>query len=119
LVEEKMADQGITMDQLKVAMVVGNAEAIEVAVEHGLGVAFISLLAARHGLKSGCIVEVPIEGLHLQRPLYVVRNHCCAKTTAEIRLWDFIEQYRGEIAYTLDIRDPQEGFERSTTVASP
>lgn len=118
LVREGMADQGIAIDQLKVAMVVGNAEAIEVAVEHGLGVAFISHLAARHGLKSGCIVEVPVEGLRLERPLYVVRNRCCAKTTAEARLWDFIEQYRGEIAYTLDIRDPQEGFERSATVAS-
>jgi DNA-binding transcriptional LysR family regulator len=82
-------------------MVVDNAEAIEMAVEHGLGMAFISRLAARHGLELGRLVEVPVEGLRLERPLYVVRNSRCAKTPAHSRFWDFVKEHRERIAQTL------------------
>ena len=39
-------------------MVLGNAEVIDMAVEEGLGIAFISRLAAARGLALGRIVEV-------------------------------------------------------------
>jgi DNA-binding transcriptional LysR family regulator len=102
MLEEELAEQGIRLDQMNVVMVVGNAEAIEIAVEHGLGIAFISRLAARHGLASGRLVEVPVEGLHLERPLYVVRNSRCAKTLAQERLWCFFQEHRETTAQTLN-----------------
>jgi DNA-binding transcriptional LysR family regulator len=103
MLQEELAEQGIRLDQMNVVMVVGNAEAIEIAVEHGLGIAFISRLAARHGLVSGRLVEVPVEGLHLERPLYVVRNSRCAKTLAQERLWCFFQEHRERTAQTLNI----------------
>jgi DNA-binding transcriptional LysR family regulator len=102
MVQEGLAGYGISLDQLQVVMAVGNAEAIEMAVEHGLGVAFISRLAARHGLELGRLVEVPVEGLRLERQLYVVRNSRCAKTPAGIRFWDFVREQREKLAQTLD-----------------
>jgi DNA-binding transcriptional LysR family regulator len=103
MLQEGLAEHGVKLDQLNVVMVVGNAEAIEIAVEHGLGLAFISRLAARHGLVSGRLVEVPVEGLRMERPLYMVRNLRCAKTLAQERLWDFIEEHRERIVGTLNI----------------
>jgi DNA-binding transcriptional LysR family regulator len=103
MLQEGLAEQGIRLDQMNVVMVVGNAEAIEIAVEHRLGIAFISRLAARHGLVSGRLVEVPVEGLHLERLLYVVRNSRCAKTLAQERLWDFFKEHREIIAQTLNL----------------
>jgi DNA-binding transcriptional LysR family regulator len=103
MLQEELAEHGIRLDQMNVVMVVGNAEAIEIAVEHGLGIAFISRLAARHGLVSGRLVEVPVGGLHLERPLYVVRDSRCAKTLAQERLWDFFKEHREIIAQTLNV----------------
>ena len=102
MVQEGLAGQGLSLDQLQVVMVVDNAEAIEMAVEHRLGMAFISRLAARHGLELGRLVEVSVEGLRLERPLYVVRNSRCAKTPAQTRFWDFVKEHRERIAQTLD-----------------
>jgi DNA-binding transcriptional LysR family regulator len=48
----------LSLDQLNVVMELGNAEAIEMAVEEGIGVAFVSRLAARRGLELGRIKEV-------------------------------------------------------------
>jgi DNA-binding transcriptional LysR family regulator len=101
MVQEGLSEHGISLDKLQVVMVVGNAEAIEVAVEHDLGIAFISRLAARHGLELGHIVEIPVEGISLERPLYVVRDSRCAKTPAQTRLWDFIQEHRKRIVQTL------------------
>jgi len=104
IVQEGLAEHdGVGLDQLRVVMVVGNAEAIEMAVEYGLGLAFISRLAARHGLELGRLVEVPVEGLHLERPLYAVRSSRLTKTPAQTRFWDFVEECQEEIAHRLDM----------------
>jgi DNA-binding transcriptional LysR family regulator len=103
MVEQALAQHQIHLDQLRVVMSVGNSEAIEMAVEHGLGIAFISRLAALRGIELGRLVVVPVEGLHLERRLYVVRNACSPKTPAEATLWDFVSEKREEIAQTLEI----------------
>jgi DNA-binding transcriptional LysR family regulator len=103
MVEEGLAEQQIHLDQLRVVMSVGNSEAIEMAVEHGLGIAFISRLAAARGIESGKLVEVLVEDLHLERELQVVRNAGRPKTPAEAALWDFVEGHREKIAQALEI----------------
>jgi DNA-binding transcriptional LysR family regulator len=52
-----LLEQDISFDMLNVTMGLGNAEAIEMAVEEGIGVAFISRLAAARGIELGRIVE--------------------------------------------------------------
>ena len=101
IVQERLAEYDITMDQLDVVMVVGNAEAIGMAVEHRLGIAFISRLAAKHGIELGRIVEIPVEGLSLERPLYIVRNSRCAKTPVQTHFWNFVHEHCENIAQML------------------
>jgi DNA-binding transcriptional LysR family regulator len=101
MVQEGLSEHGISLDEMQVVMVVGSAEAIEVAVEHDLGIAFISRLAARHGLELERIVEVPVEGVSLERPLYMIRSSRCVKTPAQTRFWSFVQEHRKEIVQTL------------------
>jgi DNA-binding transcriptional LysR family regulator len=101
MVEEGLAEHQIHLDQLHAVMSVGNSEAIELAVEHGLGIAFISRLAAMHGIESGKLMVVPVEGLDLERQLHVVRNASSPTTPAEAALWGFVKECREEIARLL------------------
>jgi len=102
MIEASLREHGIGLDQLRVVMSVGNSEAIDMAVEHGLGIAFISRLAASRGLESGHVVEVPVEGMRLERPLYVARNSSAPQAPAEARLWDFVAEHRNRIFRKLE-----------------
>ena len=84
----------ISQEMLNVAMVLGNAEAIEMAVEEGLGIAFVSRLAASRGLELGRIVEVEVEGMQLSRDIYLVRNRKQPLTRAQTEFWQFIKDGR-------------------------
>jgi DNA-binding transcriptional LysR family regulator len=81
----------ISPDMLNVAMVLGNAEAIEMALEEGLGIAFVSRLAAARGMELGRVVEVEVEGMSLVRNIYMVRNRKQPFTRAQIEFWQTIK----------------------------
>jgi DNA-binding transcriptional LysR family regulator len=91
---EALSDQGIDPDSLNIIMELGNAEAIETAVEQGIGVAFISKLAAARGLELGRVKEVAVEGMDLRRMIYLVRNPKSSFTRAQDRFWDFVTEQR-------------------------
>jgi DNA-binding transcriptional LysR family regulator len=80
----------ITPDMLKVAMVLGNAEAIVMAVGEEIGVAFVSRLAAARDLELGRVVEVNIEALNLERNIYLVRNLRLPTTRAQSEFWNYV-----------------------------
>jgi DNA-binding transcriptional LysR family regulator len=81
----------ITPEMLNIAMVLGNAEAIAMAVEEGLGIAFISHLAAARGIALGRLVEVSVEGMALTRHLYMARNARQPQTRAQTEFWEFVK----------------------------
>ena len=80
-----------TLEMLNVTMELGNAEAIEMAVEHGMGIAFVSEMVAARGLALGRIKRVEIEGLHLQRTVYIARNIKRPFTRAQALFWEFAQ----------------------------
>jgi len=82
-------------EMLNVVMQLGNAEAIEMAVEEGIGIAFISRLAANRGLDLGKVAEVKIEGMDLERTIYIVRNTVLVPTRAQLHFWDFVSSEEG------------------------
>ena len=69
-----LRQQDIYPEMLNVVMELGNAEAIEMAVAEGIGVAFVSRLAAARGLALGNVVEVLVAGMELRRCIYIVRK---------------------------------------------
>jgi DNA-binding transcriptional LysR family regulator len=80
----------ISPDMLNVAMVLGNAEAIVMAVGEEIGVAFVSRLAAERDLQMGRVVEVQVEGVSLQRDLFLARNLKLPATRAQTEFWNFV-----------------------------
>ena len=92
-----LLEHDISFDMLNIAMVLGNAEAIEMAVEEGIGVAFISRLAAARGIELGRAVEVKVEGMNLYRKIYLARNQRFPTTRAQSEFWDFVHQPQFEL----------------------
>jgi DNA-binding transcriptional LysR family regulator len=86
---EGLAEHGVSVADLKVVMTLGNAEAIEMSVEAGIGAAFIPRVVAARGLTLGCIAQVPVEGMTLKRAIYLARNLRRPVTPPLQAFWDF------------------------------
>ena len=86
---EGLGEHGLDVGRLEVALTLANAEAIEMSVEAGIGVAFVSRLAASRGLTLGRVVEVPVEGLDLTRQIYMVHHQRRAVSPLQQAFWGF------------------------------
>jgi DNA-binding transcriptional LysR family regulator len=88
-VMQSLKNFGITPDMLNVTMELGNPEAIEMAVERGVGIAFVSEMVAARGLAFGRIKKVELQGLDLRRKIYMARHIGFPFTRAQSLFWDF------------------------------
>jgi len=70
-------------------LTLANAEAIEMSVEAGIGVAFVSRLAAERGLALRRVVEVPVSGLDMTREIFIVRHQHRGTSPLHKAFWDF------------------------------
>jgi DNA-binding transcriptional LysR family regulator len=57
-----------------VVMELGSADAIEMAVERGVGIAFVSEMIAARGLAMGRVKKVEIRGARSATAVYMARN---------------------------------------------
>lgn len=103
VVQAGLARHGISLEQLDTALELGNAEAIEMAVEEGIGVAFVSRLAARRGVELGRIREVAVDGLDLRRPIYIAYHAGQPASLARQRFWDFVHEPGNETLLRLAV----------------
>lgn len=85
-------DHDVSPELLQISMRLGNAEAIVMAVEESIGVAFVSRLAAARSLVLGRVREVQVEGMLLQRSIWMVRNRNRAATRSQRMFWEFAGQ---------------------------
>lgn len=86
---EGLAKHGLDIAQLRAVMTLASAEAVEMSVEAGIGIAFVSRLAAARGLALARVVEVPVWGLDLTREIYLVRHSRRAATPLQQTFWNF------------------------------
>ena len=98
-----LAERKIYPDMLKVIMELGNAEAIEMAVEQGIGIAFISRLAAQRGLELGYISEIKVNGMDLKRDIFLTRNRRVPSTKAQVEFWNFVKTSKIKIENSLPV----------------
>jgi DNA-binding transcriptional LysR family regulator len=96
LVATTLAEQGLSPDDLHVAMELGSTEAVESAVEAGLGVSIVSRVAVRRGLELGRIKALEIEGMPIRREIYLARNRLRACTCAQLKFREFVESPEGK-----------------------
>jgi DNA-binding transcriptional LysR family regulator len=88
-VSEALGDVGISINDLEPLLILGNSEAIALAVQEGLGVGFISeMVVDRVG--KGQIAKVKIKGMDISRDIYIGRHVRRPATLAQTSFWDFI-----------------------------
>ena len=80
----------ITLEGLNISMILGDLEAIVMAVEEQIGVAFVSRLAAARSLELGRVVEVQVSGMALTRSIALARSRRIPQTRAQAAFWNFV-----------------------------
>ena len=88
-VMEGLKPQNITIENFNVVMELGNSEAIEMAVERNVGIAFVSEMVAARGLALGRIKKVNMEGLDMRRQIFMARHIGFPFTRAQSLFWEF------------------------------
>lgn len=86
----ELARHDIMIDDLRVFLELGNAEAMVHTVEAGHGVAFVSALASAKARQMGSVVAVPVNGMQLQRTIYMIRPEMGPSNRAQEAFWSFI-----------------------------
>ena len=98
---DNLRRHGIDPDNLNVVMQLGDAEAVEMAVEKGIGITFISEMMAARSLALGRVKKVAVEGFKVTQPVYLVRHVSRLFTHAESKLWDFVKLHHEELTAEL------------------
>jgi DNA-binding transcriptional LysR family regulator len=91
-VQEGLANLNIALDDLETLLVLGNPEAIALAVQEGLGVGFVSSVIVDKLVQEGVTV-INVRGLELERDIYIGRYTHRPLAGAQAAFWDFV---RGE-----------------------
>ena len=86
----ELAKHRISFDEMNVLMEVGNAEAIVLAVSGDLGVSFVPRIASAYARAWGCVVDVPVEGLNLERRICIARRKLSHPNPVRDAFWAFI-----------------------------
>lgn len=89
-VEAALSKAGLDVADLNVVMEIGNSEAISMAVEEGMGVAFVSRTVARRGIELGRIKEVRVAGFSLDREVFIAHSSRHPATRAQTEFWNFV-----------------------------
>lgn len=91
-VVESLDTLGVHVEHLTCGLVLDNSEALVMAVEEDLGVAFVPMLAAERGMAGGRIRSVAVEGMAVARWLYLVDNADRPRPPAVHAFWSYIEE---------------------------
>lgn len=90
VVFEELAKHDISLEDLNVFMELGNAEAIVQVVAAGYGVGFVPTLALTCPLAQGAVVSLSVEGMNLERTVYMVRNRYSEAHRPRDAFWSFV-----------------------------
>lgn len=101
-VREELATLNIIEQELNSILILGNSEAIALAVEEGLGVGFVSSLVVSR-LVHGRVATIKVRGLNVERDIYVSRLNNRLMTKAQTAFWEFAISERKAIAASLSV----------------
>ena len=87
--EEKLREHGISVEQFKTILTLGNSEAIALAVQEGIGVGFVSQMIISR-LVDGKVARVKVRGLDIKQEIFIGRDANRLGTTAQTAFWRFV-----------------------------
>jgi DNA-binding transcriptional LysR family regulator len=71
---QALKDAGFDPANLQAMAEMGSTEAVRQCVKAGLGISILSSLAVAEDVRQGALAIVPLQGLTIQRPLYLVQR---------------------------------------------
>ena len=86
----ELAKHDISQDDLNIFLELGNAEAIVRTVAAGYGISFVSSLASACPLERGNVIDIKVEGMTLERNVYMIRKRISAPHRPRDVFWSFI-----------------------------
>ena len=86
----ELAKHDISLEDLDVFLELGNAEAIVRTVAAGYGISFVSSLASACPLERGNVIDLHVNGLDLERKVYMVRKRISEPHRPRDVFWSFI-----------------------------
>lgn len=89
-VDDALKTAGLSMKKLDTLLILGNSEAIALAVAEGLGVGFVSSAVVK-GMRKGNIVPIKIRGLDICRDIYIGHHTNRLVTAAQTAFWELIQ----------------------------
>jgi DNA-binding transcriptional LysR family regulator len=88
---------GLSLDDFHLAPIeLGAAEGILSAVEAGWGISWVSMVAAQRAFEMGTIRTVEVEGLSLQRTIYLVSHRQHASSNVHLKFYEFVRSPSGQ-----------------------
>lgn len=88
-VSEALAGFNISMHDLNILITLGNAEAIALAVQEGIGVGFISQMVVDR-LCPDKVAIIKVRGMDICRQIFIGRNTRRPPTEAQAAFWSFL-----------------------------
>ena len=95
-VREALAPFGISMSDLRILITLGNAEAIALAVQEGIGVGFLSKMVVDR-LCANSVATVRVRGVDICREIYIGRNIRRPATSAQTAFWSFLRSQENKL----------------------
>jgi DNA-binding transcriptional LysR family regulator len=96
IVKNGLQQAGLSFDHLTRLLTLGNSEAIALAVQEGIGVAFVTQSVVDY-LVSGRVVPVKVNGLQMQQDIYIGRSRRHPATVAQTAFWNFVNDPRNAV----------------------
>ncbi len=88
-VREALAALDVDVNQLETILILGNSEAIALAVQEGLGLGFVSSIVYTR-LVQGSVVPVKVRGLSIYRDIYLGCHTRRPPSVAQSAFWELI-----------------------------
>lgn len=88
-VTEALKQVNISVTDIRTIITLGNAEAIALSVQEGLGVGFISQMVIQR-ICPGKVAEIHVRGLDICRNIYIGHNIHRPATGAQAAFWNFL-----------------------------
>jgi LysR family transcriptional regulator, low CO2-responsive transcriptional regulator len=103
VLRDGLASIGVSLERLKALIVLGNSEAVALAVKEGLGVGFVSGMVVA-SLVRGDVALIKVRGLSLERDIFITRSARRQQTLAQQTFWDYVNN-EGPLAFADRVLD--------------
>lgn len=90
--EQIFEDHGIKISNLQEVAEIGSTQAVLEAVRSGLGISILSIKAVERDVRAGSLVAIPIKGVRMTRPFYMIRRKNRELSPAASVFWVFLRQ---------------------------